>query len=354
MRKIIVIQKGRETSSEIIIGRGILKESAFQHYLQKIAARFAVITDENVAKQFQGTLLEHKLDMTFFTFPPGEQSKTREMKHKLEDQLLEAGMNARCAIVALGGGVATDLGGFVAATFCRGVPLIYIPTSLMGMVDACIGGKTGVNTPFGKNLIGAFHAPQLVWIDTSCLDSLPEKEMRSGMAEVLKHAFTFDVSLLKITDLDELVFRNCKIKQSVVESDFEDTGKRRVLNFGHTVGHALELLEDYKIAHGDAVAIGMLIEALMSVELGYLKEESFRFMLKEIQARKFPLKLPTSITLEKLIPAMLRDKKANSKAALFVALKEIGEVLPFDGSYCTEVDPQILKKAFVRYGALIS
>ncbi len=348
-----MVQKGRETFSEILIGRGILEESSFADALLKISKRFAVIADENVGKIFQKRLFQHKMDMTLFTFPPGEQSKTREIKQQLEDQLLAAHMNMDCAIIAMGGGVATDLGGFVAATFCRGVPLISIPTSLMGMVDASLGGKTGVNTPFGKNLIGAFYSPKLVLIDLICLDSLSEKDKRCGMAEVLKYGFTLDPSLLEITDLEELVFRSCEVKKSIIESDFQDTGKRRIFNFGHTIGHALELLEGYSLAHGDAVAIGMLIESLMSVELGYLSEESFRFIFEHIQAYRFPLKLPASITLEKLTSAMGHDKKAISRAPRFIVLKELGEVLPFDGSYCLEVDPKILKRAFERYVALI-
>lgn len=349
-----MVQKGREAFSEILIGRGILKERSFVDALLKISQRFAVIGDENVAKLFQKTLFQHELDMTLFTFPPGEQSKTREMKQKLEDQLLAAHMNMDSAIIALGGGVTTDLVGFVAATFCRGVPLISIPTSLMGMVDASLGGKTGVNTPFGKNLIGAFYLPKLILIDLTCLDSLSEKDKRCGMAEVLKYGFTLDPEVLDINDMEELVFRCCEIKKSVIESDFQDTGRRRIFNFGHTVGHALELLEGYSLTHGDAVAIGMLVESLMSVELGYLKEDSFHFILKHIQACSFPLKWPAGVTLEKLTAAIGHDKKALNRAPRFIVLKEIGEVLPFDGSYCLDVDPKILKRALERYAALIN
>jgi 3-dehydroquinate synthase len=243
---------------EVWIGKGILKERRFAEKLLKISSRFAVIMDEGSAQLFKPLLLAQKLDMQIFTFPPGEKHKTRETKQAIEDQMLDARFGRTCAVIAMGGGVVTDLGGFIAATFCRGVPLIFIPTTLMGMVDACVGGKTGVNTPHGKNLIGAFYSASLVVSDLDCLASLPKQEMRSGMAEVIKYALTLDPALLDIKDQESLIHRCCELKQEVVGSDFGEDGRRRLINFGHTVGHALERLEEWRLPHGDAVAISML------------------------------------------------------------------------------------------------
>ncbi len=312
--------------------------------------------DEGTAQLFKPLLLAHKLDMQIFTFPRGEKHKTRETKQAIEDQMLDGRFGRTCAVIAMGGGVVTDLGGFVAATFCRGVPLIFIPTTLMGMVDACIGGKTSVNTPHGKNLIGAFYSASLVVSDLDCLTSLPKQEVRSGMAEVIKYALTLDPTLLDIKDQESLIRRCCELKQEVVGSDFGEDGRRRLINFGHTVGHALERIEEWRLPHGDAVAVGMLIECLVSVELGFLKKEDFSTALKWIRAYDFPLKLSSRVTLDRLLSAMSYDKKNSGNGSLpaFVLLKKIGEVLPFEGRYCTEVKPQVLEKALQKYAEIVN
>ncbi|MFI5334797.1 MAG: 3-dehydroquinate synthase [Chlamydiales bacterium] len=340
-------------TSEVWIGKGILKEKSFREKLLKLSSRFALIMDEGVAKLFKEKLFAHGLDLELFTFPPGEKHKTRETKQALEDQMLSRRFGRTSALIAMGGGVVTDLGGFVAATFCRGVPLILIPTTLMGMVDACIGGKTGVNTPHGKNLIGAFYSAQLVVSDLDCLTSLPAHEVRSGMAEVIKYALTLDPSLLDVKDQETLVRRSCALKEEVVGSDFGEDGRRRLINFGHTVGHALERIEEWRMPHGDAVAIGMLIECLISVELGYLKKEDFFTALKWVCAYDFPLALSSRVTLESLLSAMAYDKKSSGPLPSFVLLKKIGEVVPFGGRYCIEVDPKILEKALQKYAEII-
>lgn len=339
--------------SEILIGRGILKEPSFKEALLKIAERFAVIMDETVCALFRSELSLLNLNCEIFTFPAGEEFKTRETKQRLEDEMLAAGFGRGSAVIAIGGGVTCDLAGFLASTYYRGVPAIYIPTTLLCMVDASIGGKTGVNTPFGKNLIGAFCSPKLVVMDLDLLSSLPEHQIRSGMAEVIKYALTLDSSLLDENNLEMRIFRSCKLKKEVIESDFREGGRRRILNFGHTIGHAIELIENYKITHGDAVAIGMLFESIMSHEMGYLNEKSLSAIAKILFAHNFPLELTHAITREKLMQAMRHDKKSSPTAVRFVALEEIGRVLPFGGTYCIEVKDEIVEKALKRYAALI-
>lgn len=306
-----------------------------------------MIADEGVTRLFKSVLLAHKLEMQFFTFPPGEKYKTRETKQAIEDEMLNARFGRESAVIALGGGVVTDLGGFVAATYLRGLPLILIPTTLTGMVDAAIGGKTGVNTPQGKNLIGAFYPATLVVSDINCLASLSEQEMRNGRAEILKYALTFDPTLLEIDDLETVVRRCSALKESVTRSDFREEGRRRVLNFGHTVGHALEKISAWTTPHGEAVAHGMVIESLMSVEMGILSEETFSTLVRWIK-RDFPRKLPT----KDLFSAMMHDKKGERGTPRFVVLKDLGEVLPFDGKYCTEVKREILEKAVNKYAQI--
>jgi 3-dehydroquinate synthase len=265
-------------------------------------------------------------------------------------------------LIAIGGGVVTDLGGFLAATYNRGIPLILIPTTLLGMVDAAIGGKTGVNTHFGKNLIGAYYPPQDIFIDPSLLSTLPEKEWINGASEIIKYALIHSPALFQqlANNMDKwdardpiylqgLINASIAIKQEVIEADFQESGYRRILNFGHTIAHAIETLEDYRISHGEAVALGMLIEGYLSYRLGLLSQDEFEEINALLRLFRFPLHLPPSITLEKLLQAMATDKKAKGAHPRFVLLNGIGSVAPFDGTYCSEVDEKLLAEGF-QYG----
>lgn len=330
--------------SERLVGHGILKEKGFAQKLQNIAKRFAVVMDEKVASLFRGALERHALDLHFFTFPPGEAFKTRSTKERLEDEMFSAGFGRGSALIAMGGGVTTDLGGFLAATFCRGVPLVLIPTTLMAMCDASIGGKTAVNTPFGKNLIGAFYPARLTIVDLETLVTLPERERKAGMAEVIKYGLTLDPELLVTDCLETLIQRSIDLKESVTQRDFWETGERRILNFGHTVAHAIERLENYQLLHGEALFIGMAIESMMSRKLGYLSESN----LQKILTTLHPYLRPCKESASDLFTAMAHDKKG----VRFVLLEEIGKVHPCGGSYCMDVNPEILKEALDQYAAL--
>ena len=252
----------------IYIGHNIAKQAFLSPVDQNV-----LICDDRI-KDLYAAQFKDLCPLTL-SVPPGEQSKTREMKQVLEDRLLENQFLRKTRIYALGGGVITDLGGFLAATYCRGVEFVSIPCSLLAMVDSSIGGKTGVNTPWGKNLIGQIYFPQSVWIDVAFLASLPKKELSHGMAEVIKHAALFDqnfwqwlitesTSLLSL-DTDSLIHmikRSVELKNEVVSIDPFEKKERMLLNFGHTFGHGIELASHYAIAHGEAVAYGMVLEAL--------------------------------------------------------------------------------------------
>lgn len=281
--------------------------------------------------------------MHFFVFPPGETAKTRTTKEWIEDGMLEAKMDRNSALIALGGGVTTDLGGFVASTYLRGIPLILIPTTLLGMVDASVGGKNGVNTACGKNLIGTFYQSELILIDPECLATLPAAQMRSGKAEIIKYALTLDPELLSCETLEEKIRRCVALKTDIVSEDPHDRGRRHILNFGHTVGHALEAVSEFTLAHGDAVAVGMLIEALMSVELGFLKEDVILKIFSILE--EFPV---CSIDSSSLFSHMNYDKKGKN----FVVLTDFGKVLECGGTFCHPIEPEILEQALGRYEQL--
>lgn len=280
-------------------------------------------------------------EVHLFSFSPGEKSKTRKVKEELEDALFREKLGRDTTIIGLGGGVVTDIAGFVAATFCRGVPLILIPTTLMGMVDASIGGKVGVNTPHGKNLVGAYYFPKKIFIDSDFLSTLSEHEMRNGKAEVLKYGLIQDKELLYIEDVEEMIRRSVGIKESVVTLDPDEKGLRRVLNFGHTIGHAIEAVTDYEMSHGDAITIGMRIESYLSMRMGYLKEEELQEIDKILPIVNF------SFAFSTLYEKMQQDKKARSKKPRFVLLEKIGQVASFGGDYCIEVDDALIEEGLL-------
>lgn len=330
-----------------------LFEPAIISEIKPLASRFALFCDENVAKVIGNKWKEHLEKMgllvTLVTFPAGEQEKTRERKAALEDLLFSQNFGKDSCFIALGGGVTTDLIGFLASTFCRGVPLVLAPTTLLGMVDAAIGGKTGVNTPFGKNLVGTFYPASKILIDPSVLNTLPPEELTNGTAEIIKYALIYSPTLfeqLKTSTLDQILQKCIEIKTHVVQEDFEEKkGLRRILNFGHTIGHALEKIENYKISHGEAVAIGMLVESYISMKMGYLSMEAFQEIDALIRTFPFPLQLSDAVTKEAMLSALSHDKKAAKGSVRFVLLKKIGACEPFGGEYCTAIPAPILNEA---------
>lgn len=329
--------------------------------LKSFACPIVVITDSHVkqliADPWVVFLRQNGQEVTLLSFPAGEESKNRTTKEKLEDELLKLQCGRDTVVIAIGGGVVTDLAGFLASTYTRGIPLVLIPTTLLGMVDAAIGGKTGVNTPFGKNLIGSFYPPSHIFIDTSTLSTLSEKEWKNGAAEIIKYGLIRSLSFFQrlvdnrqawqvrdLSFLQQVIQESILIKQEVVESDFQEAGYRRILNFGHTIAHAIETVENYQISHGEAVAIGMLVEGYLSYQLGFLKKQELEQIDKILHLFHFSLQLSSQVTVEKMISAMAIDKKAKAKKPRFVILKEIGTAVPFRGTYCTEIEDKLLKE----------
>jgi 3-dehydroquinate synthase len=359
MKKIPLTLKPSHKPSEIIIADHFLFSDGAAKELRKLAPHFALCCDEAVAKLYGNRWMEHLkklgLNLSLFTFPPGEQEKCRERKAELEDRLQSQKFGRDTGLIAMGGGVATDLIGFLASTYCRGAPLVFVPTTLLGMVDAAIGGKTGVNTRFGKNLIGTFYPAEKIFIDPSVLSSLPESEWTNGAAEVIKYALIRSYELFETLKkwkpedplyLGKIIHESVMIKAQIVEGDYEEKlGLRRIVNFGHTIAHALELLEDYRLSHGQAVAMGMLVEGYISMKMGNLAEPSWAKMEKLIRTFPFILKLSANVTKANMNTAFALDKKATGGAARFVILEKIGACHPFSGEYCCEIPKAVLDGA---------
>ncbi|MFC1965398.1 3-dehydroquinate synthase [Chloroflexota bacterium] len=358
MKKVRV--KLASNSYNIHIGSGLLGQAG--QMLRKITSgdKLVIVTDTTVKRLYGSTLKRSLTDSGFkvltIEVPEGEEQKSLETAGRLYRELTGFYAERTTPIIALGGGVIGDLTGFVAATYLRGVPLIQIPTTLLAQVDSSIGGKVAVNHGLLKNKIGAFYQPRLVISDISTLKTLPSGELSDGLAEVIKYGviqdkefFTYleeNINQIKSLDgeaLETIVFRSAKIKAAVVEKDERDFGLRNILNYGHTVGHAIESVSDFKVRHGEAVAIGMLAAARISNKLGMLdKSEVIR--LKDIIARaSLPIEIPR-LELEKLIQAMSHDKKILQGKIRFVLPKSIGEVFITD-----EVSPSVIENGLVEW-----
>lgn len=280
------------------------------------------------------------------TIPAGERYKTLTSIQKLYDAALENRLERSSTMVALGGGVIGDMTGFAAATWLRGINFVQVPTTLLAMVDAAIGGKTGVNHPQGKNLIGAFHQPRLVLVDPQVLNTLPVREFRAGMAEVIKYGIIWDAQLfiqmeqsdrldqLRYLDtglLQEILSRSCQAKADVVGKDEKEAGLRAILNYGHTIGHAVESLTGYRVVnHGEAVAIGMVAAGQLAVNLQLWEQAAQERQLALIQKTGLPTQLPAGVDIEAIIDSLQTDKKVKAGRVRFVLPNQIGAVTVTD------------------------
>lgn len=296
-----------------------------------------VVTDSNVAELYLGkavqSLKESGFSAVSCTVPAGESSKSQEMLFLLYAQFHAAGITRTDLIVALGGGVVGDLAGFAAATYLRGCPLIQVPTTLLAQVDSSIGGKTGIDLPFGKNLAGVFYQPKAVVIDPSVLSTLSRARMAEGMAEVIKYGCIRDEMLFESIekgtfDLEWILERCIRIKTTVVQNDEFDTGERMLLNFGHTMGHAVEKVTGFsKLTHGEAVAIGMVYASVIGENAG-ITPAGTTDRIRAVLSR-WNLPLSTDLDFEDLYTAMLSDKKKLSGKLYYVLLKKIGEAATY-------------------------
>lgn len=350
----------RDMMTSLYFQPSLLKQNAsLKRVLKGFKGPFALFSDTQVfpfiAEPLSYRLRKWGYDVENFIIPAGENSKNRLVKEELEDRLFAKGFGRDSIFIAVGGGVITDLVGFLASTYCRGVSLILVPTTLLGMVDGAIGGKTGVNTPFGKNLIGSIYQPNSILIDRETLATLPQKEFQAGIAECIKHAALFHEPLFSFLEqnvmpilkrdpeaLDTLIFESCEIKIKIVAEDEKEEGKRKLLNFGHTIGHALELLTHYQISHGQAIAYGMMIESRLFEELGMMKSVALQRLLNLLALYEF--KQEAKYPIKTWMKAMALDKKSIQGTPRFVGIHAIGKPLTFNGAYCTEVPKDILKK----------
>jgi len=338
------VQFSPSFSTEIYFGSNLLEQ------LKQFCNTFhkKVVVTDLALKNLYGNELSQFLNADLVAIPEGEKAKTKDTLEDVLGALFRLGVGRDGVLVALGGGVVMDLVGFAASIYMRGMPLILIPTTLLGMVDAAIGGKTAIDTSLGKNLIGTIYHPKAIFTDLSHLNTLTQKEWFNGLAEILKLGLSFDVSLWKQAQKNpkdpDLILKAMQGKLEIVKQDLLEQGLRRVLNFGHTIAHALEKIACYELPHGQAVAMGCVIEAHLSMRLGYLSEENF----EEIEAayRSFSLALPKAYTRQNLFQAMLHDKKKAQDKVRFVLIDQIGHALPFEGQYCRAIAWDELETTF--------
>ncbi len=343
---------------EVVIGNGILRE-ALQTYkgLVDKCDQIIVLTDEHVWEA-QSTYFQNNFPYPFdyFVMPPGETCKSFENYFNVQTYLLEKNCTRKSLIIAFGGGAVGDVAGFVAATYMRGIPFIQIPTTILAH-DSAVGGKTAINHPQGKNMIGAFYQPEAVIYDTHILTTLSKKEVRSGMAEVIKHALISNenwlhhLMQLPITELDshslaDHLKQGIEVKAGIVAEDETEQSVRKYLNFGHTYGHAIEAAAGYGgIAHGEAVMIGTVYALLLSKRYGNVSHEFTKDFLKFAYENGYPFDQVSHFTFEELTPFLLKDKKNEYGVLKFVLLKEIGApfVQAIELSECKEVDQEFRK-----------
>lgn len=319
-------------------------------------SKFAVVTDSNVrplyADRIYDGLIGAGYNANVIEFLAGEPSKTRQTKEYIEDTMLSLGYRRDCCVIAVGGGVVTDVAGFVAGTYGRGVPFINYATTLLAAADASIGGKTAVDTPLATNLIGLFNQPRKVYIDIAAWKTLQKREVCSGMAETIKHACLADAGFFDyleqnmehILDIEpeacaHIAECNCNIKYRVVMKDERESGLREILNLGHTVGRAIETVSGYRLLHGEAVAIGLVAQAKLAGRLGFMTGDEIGRVTKLIARAKLPTAIPDYIDREELVKKLYTDKKVKNGQLRFVVEKGIGDIVQFgDNVYATPID----------------
>lgn len=354
-------------SYDITIAPGALSDVAALIRRSASAHRYAVVTDSNVGPLYAESLRRQFDDdsVVLCTIPAGEAHKTRDSWASVTDQLLDRCLGRDSTVVALGGGVVCDLAGFVAATFMRGVPVVHLPTTLLAMIDASIGGKTGVDTPWGKNLVGVFHPPSAVVVDPEVLATLPLPELRSGFAEAIKHGVIADESYFEflndaghrlaagaggirdVSVLGRVIEESVRIKAGVVRADEREKGARKTLNFGHTVGHAIELLSGFTMRHGEAVAVGMVLEARAGERAGITHAGTVSRIATALERAGLPTERPAGPSPERIMDVMRGDKKARSGAAEYAIPTRIGMMAAAESGYAVRLPDALMCEVLV-------
>jgi shikimate kinase / 3-dehydroquinate synthase len=330
---------GMGAGYDVLVGSGALDALGVQLRVRNLKGPVALVSDDQVgelyATQAISSLEKAGYEAQTILLPVGEQNKTLESISYLWEAFLQAGLERGSCVIALGGGVVGDLAGFAAATYLRGVPWVAVPTSLLAMADASLGGKTGIDLPQGKNLVGAFHPPALVLSDPQVLATLPETELRSGMAEIVKAAVIGDPQLFELcqqgwqvlrADLGEVVRRGMGVKIRIIQIDPYEKDQRAALNLGHTIGHAIERASGFKLRHGEAVSIGMVVEARLAERMGLAKAGLAGQIASTLQSLELPTSIPAEIDRKLLLETMNLDKKRAAGRVLFALPVQIGEV----------------------------
>ncbi len=348
------LKKKSGESHEILIKTGMSGRLAKEILRGNFGNKYCIITDSNTREIFGNGLLAQfrsaKAHSDIISFPSGEQNKNMQTVERILEQMLEKGFDRKDCVVALGGGIVGDVAGFTASIYLRGINFVQVPTTLLAMVDSGIGGKTGVNLSLGKNSAGTFAQPKKVYICPELLKTLPENEIRNGMAEVVKHAVIFDkiffsfleknsqkLLLLEPKILEKVIKRNCELKAKVVEKDEHESNYRRVVNYGHTIGHALEVLGNYKnLSHGEAISIGMVCEARIACALGLMKEIEVQKISELLHKIGLPVTLP-DFPQEDILSATRKDKKAVSGKVYYSLPRAIGKMANRKGQFGIEV-----------------
>jgi 3-dehydroquinate synthase len=324
------------------------------------AHNYAIISDHTVAplygQRVLASCIEAGHEAALYTFPAGEASKTRKSWSILTDELLEAGYGRDTCVIAVGGGVTGDLGGFVAATYLRGVPVVQVPTSYLAMIDASVGGKTGVDVRAGKNLVGAFHPPRCVIADPTALETLPETERAQGLVEAFKHGAILDAEYFDqlVADSSALltaesdvasrsILQSVRLKASVVTRDEREGGYRQILNFGHTLGHAIEAASDFQVGHGTAVAVGMLLEAELGERLEVTESGTQNRIAEGLATLGFDRSSAGHVDVQAAMAYLVSDKKARSGRPRYVLLRRLGETEEGEG-WAREVPETLVKE----------
>ncbi len=332
-----------ERSYPITVGKGLLERIGSALQTAKIAKRYGIISDDRVGvlygEQIQSVLEQAGIASELILFPHGETSKNLQTIGHLASVLAERSFDRGDALLALGGGVTGDITGFLASIYMRGIPFVQVPTSLLAQVDSSVGGKTGVDISEGKNLIGTFYQPKAVFIDTDVLKTLPAEEFLSGMAEVIKYGASIDADFfnwlganreailaLEPEVIASMIRRCCEFKALVVEQDEREGGLRRILNFGHTIGHAVEAASGYQLIHGYAVAIGMRAVAELAVRCGYADKEVAAKLEELLRQYRLPTEIPSGLDRDVLRRYLQADKKTIGGRVFFVLPEAIGKV----------------------------
>lgn len=336
-----------QTIYPIIITNNYEKLNQVLADLNTTDKKICIVSDSNVSqiylKEIFNIVKNNSKEVRTFSFEAGESQKNLDTVYALYENLIEWKFDRKDILIALGGGVVGDLTGYVAATYLRGISFVQVPTSLLAMVDSSIGGKTGVDFSGYKNMIGAFHQPSAVYINVKTLESLPKEHFYNGMAEIIKHGLIMDKDYLKWLIekedyihsfenevISQMIYESCLIKKDVVENDPKEQGNRAILNFGHTIGHAIEKAMNFWLLHGQCVSIGMVAALHISMKRGYISEDELNDIIDLLKSFNLPVNIPSSLRkleLEPLLTNISRDKKQESGKLKFILIKEIGQAI---------------------------